>query len=344
MKTFLVRLGILAQQAITQLKNELNEFKVAALNDRTMLEEKFKSVGDEWVKYITLRDKKEEETIERIRNDYEKLLNELRAENTEKFELLGKIKADVELLNDEKSKLKGELERKVEVLRELQEMFTNIKDEHRQTLENLQQQLENKELEKQRELKESSDTLSKKHKDEIESIRSRFKLMTMERSPSDNSLEKIGDFSSLPNHQSLISQLTENFEMDKEKAVKEAILIEQEKWEKILADQINSIKSKLNEDNACANDELMRRITDDYSKQIDLLRERERNLSLESMKLKNTILQLTEGNENQVVELSEKLDRIQKEKEILEEKLEKLQNDRSLEMAASVAVIEGKKH
>lgn len=311
------------------------------INDRNNLKETFIKLGSEWNQYILLRDKKEEETIQCIRNDYEKQINELRNENTEKFNRLDELKTNIDLLNDEKCKLQCVLDTKIDELRQLQEIFTNIKDEHNKCLENFQQQLELKEIEKQKELKECSDVLIKQHKDEIESIRSRFKLMTMERSPSDNSLEKIGDFSNLPNHESLLSQLTENFEMDKERAVKEAVTNEQEKWEKILALQINEIKNQLEFENNIAKDELMRRISDDYNKQMEMLREREKNLSLECMKLKSTIIQLTEGNENQIGEMNEKLDRLQKEKEILQEKLDKLQNDRTMAMSVSVAVVEG---
>lgn len=58
----------------------------------------------------------------------------------------------------------------------------------------LEQVLHSSKVEQQRLLKEIADKLQMEHKTELETIRSRFKLMaasTMERSPSDSSLEKI---------------------------------------------------------------------------------------------------------------------------------------------------------
>jgi len=66
--------------------------------------------------------------------------------------------------------------------------------EMRQHCSDLQLQLEEAEADKQRALKELSDQLTHTYKTEVEGLRSRFRLMattSMERSPSDSSLEKI---------------------------------------------------------------------------------------------------------------------------------------------------------
>lgn len=66
--------------------------------------------------------------------------------------------------------------------------------EMRQQCSDLQLQLEEAEADKQRALKEQSDRLTHTYKTEVEGLRSRFRLMattSMERSPSDSSLEKI---------------------------------------------------------------------------------------------------------------------------------------------------------
>jgi RB1-inducible coiled-coil protein 1 len=58
----------------------------------------------------------------------------------------------------------------------------------------MQQRLEEAEADKERALKELSDRLTHTYKTELEGLRSRFRLMattSMERSPSDSSLEKI---------------------------------------------------------------------------------------------------------------------------------------------------------
>ena len=64
----------------------------------------------------------------------------------------------------------------------------------RMQCQGLEEQLQGAAAEKQQSLKELSDQLTHNYKTELESLRSRFRLMataSMERSPSDSSLEKI---------------------------------------------------------------------------------------------------------------------------------------------------------
>ena len=65
-------------------------------------------------------------------------------------------------------------------------------------------------------VKEMKEKLRHEYKNEMESLRCKFKLMTsMERSPSDTSLEKIErpDIIDIAYHETIISQLKENFEV-----------------------------------------------------------------------------------------------------------------------------------
>ncbi|KAJ8977506.1 hypothetical protein NQ317_017124 [Molorchus minor] len=249
---------------------------------------------------------------------------------------------DETILNllSEKTTLEAEKSKTYEELQELQE--TIVKTENENT-ERIQRLLEEKEAEKEKYLKEVTDRLNREHKAEIENIRTRFKLMTTERSPSETNLEKSGDFSSLPKDTTLLVQMTENFELDKERAVNEATQKEQQKWQKMLEDKIKQLEDKFDSEKQDLIQDVARKITDEKDKQIDVLREREKNLNLECIKYKNTIQQLTETEaESHDSDLLEKINVLQKEKDILEEELEKIKNEKSVDLTASVAVFEGK--
>lgn len=86
------------------------------------------------------------------------------------------------------------LEEEVRVQREAMQKLELQLSEMRQQFIVVQERLEGAEADKQRALKELSERLTHSYKTELEGLRSRFRLMattSMERSPSDSSLEKI---------------------------------------------------------------------------------------------------------------------------------------------------------
>jgi len=101
-----------------------------------------------------------------------------------KEEDLASLRADMERRLEEEVLVRQESVHELEL--QLLEM--------RQQCSDLQLQLEEAEADKQRALKELSERLTHTYKTEVEGLRSRFRLMattSMERSPSDSSLEKI---------------------------------------------------------------------------------------------------------------------------------------------------------
>jgi RB1-inducible coiled-coil protein 1 len=101
-----------------------------------------------------------------------------------KEEDLASLRANMEERLEEEVRVRREGTQKLEV--QLSEM--------RQQCSDVQERLEGAETDKQRALKELSDRLTHSYKTELEGLRSRFRLMattSMERSPSDSSLEKI---------------------------------------------------------------------------------------------------------------------------------------------------------
>jgi RB1-inducible coiled-coil protein 1 len=87
-----------------------------------------------------------------------------------------------------------QLEEEVRVRQEATHKLELKLSEMREQCSDLQEQLESAEANKQTALKDLSDRLTHNYKTELEGLRSRFRLMattSMERSPSDGSLEKI---------------------------------------------------------------------------------------------------------------------------------------------------------
>lgn len=332
MKSCLSKLNQLANEAIIQLRSEVTELKsqvVSSLNDAN---QHCDTLSTTWNSLMIIKENKEKENLDEMKVIIDNLKKQEEIKDRHIKDLLL-----------EKSTLECEILKTCENLNELKDQFNNIIEENSKTVEDLQKQLQEKELEKEKSIKEVSDRLKRNHKAELESIRTRFKLMTMERSPSDNNLDKSADFASLPNHSTLLLQMTENFEMDKEKAINEALLKERSHWEKLLSIRIRELENKFEEDKEFTIQNLAKKITEEKDKQIDILMDRERNLNLECMKYKNTIQQLAENEtECSDSELLKKIDALQKDKDSLEQELEKIKNDRAIDLATSLAVCDGK--
>jgi RB1-inducible coiled-coil protein 1 len=93
-----------------------------------------------------------------------------------------------------RANMEEQLKEEVCVQQEATQTLERQLSEMRQQFVHEQEQLERAEADKQRALKELSDRLTHSYKTELEGLRSRFRLMattSMERSPSDGSLEKI---------------------------------------------------------------------------------------------------------------------------------------------------------
>lgn len=140
--------------------------------------------------------------------------------------------------------------------------------------------------------------------------------MTMERSPSLTSLEKdkSGDFTS----SSLLVQMTENFELDKENAVTE----ERQRCEKLLEEKMKEMKVKFEQEKQILSQDLAKKLAQEKEKQIEMLMQREKNLVLENLKFKTTIQQLTECQEDRGdSELYEQIEKLKMENQKLQEEI-----------------------
>ncbi|XP_077273593.1 autophagy-related 17 isoform X2 [Temnothorax americanus] len=106
--------------------------------------------------------------------------------------------------------------------------LTNSLTQCQTRIQELEENLATARTDQERMVKEATDKLQIEYKTELETIRSRFKLMTastMERSPSDSSLEKIErtDVIELVNHEAILAQAREDMKIENAMAVRTAI-------------------------------------------------------------------------------------------------------------------------
>lgn len=201
-------------------------------------------------------------------------------------------------------------------------------------LEELKERMKSHESEKEQAVSEAREKLIHEHKTELESLRQRFKLMTsMERSPSDLSLETSPLNENVIErhvHESILSQLRNDLEAEKEKAIKAAIELERSIWQSKIF--------PLNSESVMANVSILKDMLEEKERQLEQLREKDLILTKENYQLKTRLDALT--NEEGNSWLKEKIDYLNRDKNRLEEELNQEKSKR-LEMETSFAALKG---
>lgn len=336
-------MAVLARQAIGQLRSELNELRSLVVTDRSTMSMQYESLTSSWENLTVEIDNKEREIIHKMTTDHKMEI--------EDFKRLKELK-EKEVMNLQKEVLQLEksLQNSSEEVCLLKKAVHELQEEYEKEKKDMEKTVDDLKLEKQQCIKELSEKLVREHKAEIESIRSRFRLMSitkMERSPSESNLDGIerGESKELANHEAIILQLKENYEIEKQKAVSAAVLQESRKWEIILNEKLGEMKTKHELEKEIMLDEAIKKVVEEKDKQIDLLRMLEKNPDDECTNCRNTMQKLTEK-ENQCVKLCEKLECLEKEKIEVEAQLglekSRFVDDSTQDMIASVAVCEGK--
>ncbi|KAH8311651.1 hypothetical protein KR044_007361 [Drosophila immigrans] len=208
--------------------------------------------------------------------------------------------------------------------------------EHEQLdqLQQLRQQLSGAEQEKIAAVAQAREQLIHEHKTELESLRCRFKLMTsMERSPSDSSLEKLerptssASVASGLDVEQLLAQQRQDMLAQRERAISEAVEAERALWQS---------RQAPNSESVMANVSILRDMLEDKERQLDMLREQNSLLIQESYQLKTRLDLLT--NEDGNSWLKEKIDYLNRDKCRLEEELT-MEKSKRIEMETSVAAL-----
>ncbi|KAL6257400.1 hypothetical protein P5V15_010972 [Pogonomyrmex californicus] len=156
--------------------------------------------------------------------------------------------------------------------------LTNSLTQCQKRIQELEENLATARNDQERMVKEATDKLQIEYKTELETIRSRFKLMaasTMERSPSDSSLEKIErtDVIELANHEAILAQAREDMKVENAMAVRTAI-------EKERADCMAKLDNELR---------LAKEVVEEKNREIEIYRVRTAVLIEQGKRYKNMI-------------------------------------------------------
>ncbi|XP_015607624.1 RB1-inducible coiled-coil protein 1 isoform X2 [Cephus cinctus] len=154
--------------------------------------------------------------------------------------------------------------------------------------------------EQQRMVKEVTDKLQMDYKIEVDTLRSRFKRMTastMERTPSDSTLEKIErpDMIELANHEAILAQANEDMKSKMAASIRSAVEKERSDCAAKLDHELRLAKQRNDTEKQVWFNEAMRTVVEEKDREMELHRTREISLAKECERYKDTIRRLTES-------------------------------------------------
>lgn len=316
----------MSRQELQLLRNELLELKNQVTVEKSEIVPNYEALSSSLQTLTYERNNHEQEIIQRLTTEHETEISYYKLSQEKKDEELKSLRTEL-------SYLETAINHSDEETRALKEELVQVSQKYKEQIADLECRIEAAVVERDKIGKEVTERLTREHRTEIDNIRSRFRLMTMERSPSDTSLERIERLD--PKDESTLRQMKEQLEKQSKLEVEEAVTQEAQKWQKKLEEMQNKYEMMIQD--------VARRISEEKDKQIDVLREREANLNLECIKYKSTIQQLAEcDTQSEINELLQKVELLEKENTLLQSELEKSKLfSTSPDLAASVAVLEG---
>ncbi len=330
LKKIIILLHQTSNEALNLLKNQINLLKIDAANEKLALQKSLDELSNSFGCLKRETETRERELIHRLTVDHELEMNDLRKNLYERDDEIASLKNEKIYLEKEMLSVASNATIEKE---EMQKKMDNLMEK----IKELESKLQQANHEKEMAVKDIKEKMQHEHRNEIESLRCKFKMITttMERSPSDTSLEKIErpDMLDLMDHEAIINQMRENFEHEKELAIKKALEMERQK-----SQQPESASSPGK--SPSGNQEILRRILDEKERQLEAAREREQYIMKENMRLKDTIQSLadSEMNESQVSIITERLNLSQRENERLTKELEKEKNKRQKMLSTSQSI------
>jgi RB1-inducible coiled-coil protein 1 len=327
LKTLLILMHQASQESINLLRQQISTIKEDATNEKQAIQAELDNLLKSWDDLKAENKNHERELVQRLTVDHELEMNDLRQTLFIKDDEINTLKSEKEILKGKMQTHEDNFKlEKAHFEKKILELEANVKD--------LEQRIVHQTVQREAAIKEVKEKMHNDHRNEIESLRCKFKLMTsMERSPSDTSLEKIErpDIIDITSHEAIIEQMKENFEEEKSNAIKAAI--EKDRQTLRLVESTGKLSVITSSPGKSPRDsqEIFRRILDEKDRQLDQIREREQYLMKETMRLKETIQSLTdiELNESQVSLYKDKLEAVQNEKKKLEKDLEKEKTKRA---------------
>ncbi|XP_037034011.1 RB1-inducible coiled-coil protein 1 isoform X2 [Bradysia coprophila] len=286
------------RNAVGLLREQLSNIKKDSDSGKQALEHQFEKIAETWDKIKDEAQNREREAINRLTVDHELELNDIKKYLNTKVEEIDALTSDKSRLEEMHKRLVAEHDKDKEDLRKsIDEMTNRIAEMEAQANQVL--------ADKQKAVNEIRDKLHREHKTEIESLRCRFKLMaTMDRSPSETSLEKIERPDAIEIHGSIPK----------------------------FSFGTSSPKSPT------SSQDMFKRILDEKERQLDTMRERMDVLARENMRYKGTIQNLADSDETgkQMSMLRAQLDAMQLEKQKLENELKAERSRRDMEASVTV--------
>lgn len=312
----------ICSQSICVLRDELGKLKTDSADNQVVLKKHCNEILSAWDKCNSENAIRERETLQRLTVDHELEMNDMKQTLAQRDEQIHSHKLDYIALENKYTQMHQEMTTNVNYLKEV------IKT-HEEAAKEQIKKLEEMELAKQKSIKELQEKMSQEYKAELESLRSRFRLValtSMDRSPSESSLEKIErpDMIEITNHKAILQQTKEDMEIEREEAVKLALEQQEQEWNIKLAEEFERMRFKNESEKQIILNDAVRRIIDEKDRQLDQSRERESILLKECMKYKETIQQLADPETSDFQSntfLQARLGTLEADKSSLEQKL-----------------------
>ncbi|XP_053624593.1 RB1-inducible coiled-coil protein 1 isoform X2 [Plodia interpunctella] len=325
LQEFLINLCGLCRTNILFIRGELANLKNEIDEQKKFVKGKYLEILEAWNKSNEEAAIRFREHTQRMTVDHELELSDMKAAMKEKEDIIDSIKS-------EKEDLKLEHQMDIEKLNKEHQETKDLLEKTRQEMKELEKKLAEYDANKQVEIKELQEKMHLDYKAEIESLRSRFRLVAitnMDRSPSESSLEKIErtDVIEIASHNAIVMQTKENAEVEKEEAIKKTAAVYEAYWKAKAEEEITAFKTKVENEKQAAN-ENTRRLIAEKDRQINELNNCERTLMLQCHKYKETIQQLTDPETNDYdALLKTQLASLENDKAVLQQQLADLKKE-----------------
>ncbi|CAH2066391.1 unnamed protein product, partial [Iphiclides podalirius] len=326
LQDFLCKLCTLCKVNMLYIKEELVKLKVEMDEQKQYMSGKCMEIIQAWEQSNEEVAIKFREQTQRLTVDHELELSDMKASLHGKDEIINSLKCGYE-------ELKLEHHKEIEKLEMEHQGTKDLLERTRDEIKSFEKKLEEMEVQKQKEIKELQEKMHLDFKAEIESMRSRFRLVAltnMDRSPSESSLEKIErtDVIEINNHNAIVMQTKENAEVEKEEAVRVAVAKCKAEFDEKTAADIASLKAKYEAEKQVTINDVTRRLLSEKDRQLELAREREKTLARECNKYRETIQQLTDPDTNVYdALLKTQIASIENEKAVLQKQVAELKKE-----------------
>ncbi|XP_076271162.1 autophagy-related 17 isoform X6 [Rhynchophorus ferrugineus] len=331
-KAVLMKVDVLARQDMERLRDDLKNLTAYFLAQSEEFSNLHDNLGGSWRSLVDEVAKNEKDIADVLLKEHEAEKESYRYNLLEKDEIIAKLEKEKKVIEERNEELSREL-------KNLEEKFDEEMSINQKIIDNLDDELKLKDFISQKSIKALSERIGSPY------------IYNAFGSQATRKLEAIGKWISLPNmHKDESGELLcclpshdilTQREHDNELA--RNYFDQKARYEELMTAKCEQVYERAERDFEIRLQTMTKRIVDEKEKQIDLLRERDRNLNLEVTKLKITLQQLAE-NQQQPVDMNVRIaiDDLNKEKERLQEEVRKIKAEREHLMTASVSVCEEK--